>query len=145
VDAPHAALLSELGLSASSAEMAFSDRAVEYRRLCERAARRAVILRSKGRCENPGCTGDIKDVTDRGEPLLEVDHIQDIAKGGPDNPVQMIALCPNCHTIKTHGRSREQLRRKCSPPLPDGQVRSRRRQRRCRAGCALSRRAGLRR
>jgi 5-methylcytosine-specific restriction enzyme A len=136
VGAPHVALPSELGLSASPAEMAFSGRAVEYRRLCERAdvfwagredtrvfrasadpvrsraARRAVILHSKGRCENPGCTGDIQDVTDRGEPLLEVDHIQDIAKGGPDNPVQMIALCPNCHAIKTHGRSREQLRRK---------------------------------
>jgi hypothetical protein len=35
--APHAALLSELGLSASPAEMAFSDRAAECRRLCERA------------------------------------------------------------------------------------------------------------
>jgi 5-methylcytosine-specific restriction protein A len=136
VEAPHAALLNELGLSASPAEMAFSDRAAEYRRLCERAdvfwtgredtraprtsadpvrsraAGRAVILRSKGRCENPYCTGDIQDVTDRGEPLLEVDHIQDIAKGGHDDPVQMIALCPNCHTIKTHGRSREQLRQK---------------------------------
>jgi 5-methylcytosine-specific restriction enzyme A len=135
-DVPHAALLSELGLLASPAEMAFSDRAAEYRRLCERAdvfwtggedtrasrtsadpirsgaARRAVILRSKGRCENPGCTGDIEDVTDRGEPLLEVDHIQDIAKGGEDNPAQMIALCPNCHAIKTHGRTRGQLRRK---------------------------------
>jgi 5-methylcytosine-specific restriction protein A len=22
----------------------------------------------------------------------------------------MIALCPNCHAIKTHGRTREQLR-----------------------------------
>jgi 5-methylcytosine-specific restriction enzyme A len=32
--------------------------------------------------------------------------------GGPDNPVQMIALCPNCHAIKTHGRSRERLRQK---------------------------------
>jgi 5-methylcytosine-specific restriction enzyme A len=134
VDAPHAALLSELGLSASPAEMALGDRAAEYRRLCERAdvfwtgredaraprtsadpirsraARQAVILRSKGRCENPDCTGDIQDVTDRGEPLLEVDHIQDIAKGGPDNPIQMIALCPNCHTIKTRGRTRDQLR-----------------------------------
>jgi 5-methylcytosine-specific restriction enzyme A len=136
VAAPRAALLGELGPSASPAEMAFSDRAAGYRRLCERAdvfwtgredtrtprtsadpvrsraARQAVILRSKGRCENPGCTGDIKDVTDRGEPLLEVDHIQDIAKGGPDDPIQMIALCPNCHTIKTHGRTREQLRQK---------------------------------
>jgi 5-methylcytosine-specific restriction protein A len=137
VDAPQqAALLNELGLLASTAEIALSDLAIEYRRLCERAdifwtgredtrvprasadpirsraARRAVILRSKGRCENPDCSGDIQDVTDRGEPLLEVDHIQDLALDGEDNPAQMIALCPNCHTIKTHGRSREQLRPK---------------------------------
>jgi hypothetical protein len=32
-----------------------------------------------------------------------------------DNPVQMIAPCPNRHTIKTHGRSREQLRCAASP------------------------------
>jgi hypothetical protein len=35
---------------------------------------------------------------------------QDLAFGGPDYPVQMIALCPNCHAIKTRGRSREELR-----------------------------------
>jgi 5-methylcytosine-specific restriction enzyme A len=134
VDAPHAALLSELGLSASPAEMAFSDQAAEYRRLCERAdvfsagredtraprtsadpirsraARRAVILRSKGRCENPNCTGDIQDMTDSGDPILEVDHIHDLARGGADDPAQMIALCPNCHAVKTRGRTREQLR-----------------------------------
>jgi hypothetical protein len=40
----------------------------------------------------------------------QVDHIQDLAKGGPDHPRQMIALCPNCHAIKTRGRTREQLR-----------------------------------
>ena len=30
--------------------------------------------------------------------------------GGPDYPGQMIALCPNCHAMKTRGRSREELR-----------------------------------
>lgn len=133
VEAPHVALLNELRLSASPAEPTLIDPYAEYRRLCERAdifwrdredtraprtsadpirsraARKAVILRSKGRCENPDCTGDINDVTDRGEPLLEVDHIHDLAKGGPDDPIQMIALCPNCHKIKTHGSTRGQL------------------------------------
>ena len=74
------------------------------------AARQAVLLRSEGRCENPDCTGDIHDVTDSGAPILEIDHIHDLALGGPDDPVQMIALCPNCHAIKTHGQTREQLR-----------------------------------
>jgi 5-methylcytosine-specific restriction enzyme A len=106
----------------------------EYRRLCEIAARlnasgtrlgrarqtvdvlrlgsarRAVLARSGGHCENPHCTGEAKDITDAGLAILEVDHIQDLAKGGLDEPGQMIALCPNCHAIKTRGRSREDLR-----------------------------------
>lgn len=138
VDADPVALLDELGLSDSPtnsvAEMTLSDRAAEYRRLCDRVdvfwsgrdsaraprtssdpvrsrdARRAVLLRSGGRCESPDCAGDIKDVTDNGDPILEIDHIQDLAQGGADDPVQMIALCPNCHRIKTLGRTREQLR-----------------------------------
>ena len=74
------------------------------------SARRAVLLRSEGHCENPGCTGEAQDITDAGRPILDVDHIQDLAQGGPDHPEQMIALCPNCDAIKTRGRTREQLR-----------------------------------
>jgi 5-methylcytosine-specific restriction protein A len=74
------------------------------------SARRAVLRRSGGHCENPGCAGDPQDITDAGLPILEIDHIQDLAKGGPDHPEQMIALCPNCHAIKTRGRTREKLR-----------------------------------
>jgi 5-methylcytosine-specific restriction enzyme A len=138
LDADHTALLDELGLPGpqvdSPAEAAFSSRAAEYRWLCDRVdvfwtgrdraradrtsadpvrsadARRAVLLRSEGRCENPNCTGDIHDLTDSGDPILEIDHIHDLAQGGPDNPVQMIALCPNCHAIKTRGSTREQMR-----------------------------------
>jgi 5-methylcytosine-specific restriction enzyme A len=73
------------------------------------SARRAVLLRSEGHCENPRCTGEAHDITDAGRPILDVDHIQDLAQGGPDHPGQMIALCPNCHAIKTRGRTREQL------------------------------------
>jgi 5-methylcytosine-specific restriction protein A len=74
------------------------------------SARRAVLLRSEGHCENPRCTGEAQDITEAGRPILEVDHIRDLAQGGPDHPEQMIALCPNCHAIKTRGRTREQLR-----------------------------------
>jgi len=74
------------------------------------AARRAVLLRCNGECENPSCTGAPDDVTVAGAPILEIDHIQDLAKGGPDDPAQMAALCPNCHAIKTRGRNREELR-----------------------------------
>ncbi|MFB6614680.1 HNH endonuclease signature motif containing protein [Streptomyces sp. NPDC056367] len=72
-------------------------------------ARRAVIHRSKGRCENPQCAGHPVDVTDAGEPLLEVDHIDELATGIDDDAQQMIALCANCHDLKTRGRSRHEL------------------------------------
>jgi 5-methylcytosine-specific restriction protein A len=138
LDADAMALLAELGLLAptvpSPAEASFAALSSAYKHLCSRAdifwrnrdavraerttfdlfrcrdARRAVLLRSGGRCENPRCAGDIQDRTDRGEPILEIDHVHDLALGGPDHPAQMIALCPNCHAIKTRGSSREELR-----------------------------------
>jgi len=74
------------------------------RRVRNPAARRAVIIRSKGRCENPECLlPDLPYRTKAGEPLLEVDHVDDHASGGRDHPQAMIALCPNCHRNKTHG------------------------------------------
>ncbi|MFB6888316.1 HNH endonuclease [Kitasatospora sp. NPDC056327] len=73
-------------------------------------AREAVLLRCEGRCENPACAGQPDDVTDAGRPLLEVDHIHEIAHGGRDHPELMAALCPNCHAVKTRGRGREALR-----------------------------------
>ena len=30
-------------------------------------------------------------------PVLDVDHIQDLGRGGEDDPRNMVALCPNCH------------------------------------------------
>lgn len=75
-----------------------------------RAARFLVLSRSRGRCENPYCTGQPADVTDHDHPLLEVDHITELASGGRDHPSQMVALCPNCHAVKTRGRTRETLR-----------------------------------
>ncbi|GHC74325.1 HNH endonuclease signature motif containing protein [Streptomyces violaceochromogenes] len=75
-----------------------------------RAARHLVLRRSKGRCENPQCTGQPADVTDRKHPILEVDHVVDLASGGRDHPSQMVALCPNCHAVKTRGSTREVLR-----------------------------------
>ncbi|GAA2112622.1 HNH endonuclease signature motif containing protein [Actinomadura alba] len=129
------ALLEEVGLS--DAEPTASERSPveEYLRLCravedreergehlrtrrtereERVrldqAKRAVLLRSGGHCENPRCTGQPQDVYDDGRPLLEVDHLDGHAGGGRDHPIKMVALCPNCHTIRTYGSTREELR-----------------------------------
>ncbi|WP_272868239.1 HNH endonuclease [Mangrovactinospora gilvigrisea] len=75
------------------------------------AARAAAILRSGGRCESPACAGHPEERTSKGEPILQVDHVKDLALGGEDLPANMIALCPNCHALKTLGVHREQLRR----------------------------------
>ncbi|MFF7769377.1 HNH endonuclease [Streptomyces massasporeus] len=75
-----------------------------------RTARYLVLSRSRGRCENPDCTGQPADVTDDDHPILEVDHVVDLTRGGRDHPSQMVALCPNCHAVKTRGRTREALR-----------------------------------
>jgi 5-methylcytosine-specific restriction enzyme A len=128
--------LSDTGIAALTGEDVAPESPLEeaYRRLCSLAeryqergtgrrsartvnvllrsatARQAVLARSKGRCENPGCTGQVEELTDSGDPILEIDHIHELAQGGADDPAQMIALCPNCHAIKTRGRTREQLR-----------------------------------
>ncbi|MBV7651030.1 HNH endonuclease [Streptomyces albidoflavus] len=75
------------------------------------SARAAVIRRSGGNCESPQCAGHPKERTTAGEPILQVDHVQDLAKGGVDLPLNMIALCPNCHALKTYGANRDKLRR----------------------------------
>jgi 5-methylcytosine-specific restriction protein A len=75
------------------------------------AARRAVLLRCGGRCESPRCTGMPADKGRRGQPILEVDHIEDLAKGGEDHPRNMVALCPNCHACKTRGSNPARWRR----------------------------------
>ncbi|MEU8136327.1 HNH endonuclease signature motif containing protein [Streptodolium elevatio] len=76
-----------------------------------REARSLVIARSGGRCESPLCASHgFREVSRTGEPILEVDHVQDLSRGGADHPANMVALCPNCHAVKTHGRQGEQLR-----------------------------------
>ncbi|MFF9982392.1 HNH endonuclease signature motif containing protein [Streptomyces erythrochromogenes] len=64
------------------------------------------MVRAEDRCENPRCGGAPADITDAGDALLEVDHVDELAAGGADNASQMIALCPNCHAIKTRGGTR---------------------------------------
>ena len=69
-------------------------------------ARRATLLRANGRCENPECGGMAADTDPTGRAILEVDHIEELSNGGADHPMNMIALCPNCHAMKTRGAQR---------------------------------------
>ncbi|SFS73271.1 HNH endonuclease signature motif containing protein [Streptomyces sp. ok210] len=101
-------------LSAAAGRTASRRSARSHRTEVERyfrspAARQAVILRSGGTCENPRCLGHPEELTDAGAPILEVDHVNDLGNGGGDIPETMIALCPNCHALKTRGRSRREL------------------------------------
>jgi 5-methylcytosine-specific restriction protein A len=52
------------------------------------------------------------DVKKDGTPLFQVDHIVQLSDGGPDQPDNMIALCPNCHTAKTLGKNRNEMTRR---------------------------------
>ncbi|WP_086025987.1 HNH endonuclease signature motif containing protein [Streptomyces viridochromogenes] len=72
--------------------------------------RKAVLRRSKGRCENPRCRNpEPVGYTDKGDPILEIDHVIEHAKGGRDHGSNTIALCPNCHALKTRGRDRHEF------------------------------------
>lgn len=123
---------SDLNLETSSSEESDKD---AYRRLAQKAeenaarrghmkkptladkyvrdpsARAAVMKRCRGRCESPQCAGHPTELTTAGLPILQVDHVKDLAKEGPDVPWNMIALCPNCHALKTYGENKEKLRR----------------------------------
>ncbi|MFC1227277.1 HNH endonuclease [Streptomyces sp. Sce081] len=76
------------------------------------ASRHAVLERSQGGCENPRCPDPryTSTLSRNGSYLLEVDHIDDHAKGGADLPKAMIALCPNCHALKTRGTVTDEFR-----------------------------------
>jgi 5-methylcytosine-specific restriction endonuclease McrA len=70
-----------------------------------------IISLSGGHCENSSCkdNGYLTDVTADGQPLLEVDHVIPLGRGGLDDPFNMIALCANCHDRKTRGSTAKLL------------------------------------
>ena len=51
--------------------------------------------RAQGLCE--GCGNPAPFVKMNGSPYLEVHHINRLSDGGPDDPLWVSAICPNCH------------------------------------------------
>jgi 5-methylcytosine-specific restriction protein A len=51
-----------------------------------------------------GCGEDAPFVDKHGDPFLEVHHLHRLSDGGPDNPENVVALCPNCHRRRHRGR-----------------------------------------
>ncbi|MER8103882.1 HNH endonuclease signature motif containing protein [Kitasatospora sp. NPDC094016] len=84
--------------------------AVVLRPVRSPVARALVVARSEHSCENPACLSPgFRAMTDDGDPIVEVDHITGLADGGEDHPANMIALCPNCHALKTRGQGRDAM------------------------------------
>jgi 5-methylcytosine-specific restriction protein A len=95
-----------LSLAQESAEFSIDGKPRrKYKRRKE--ARDLVLARAQNRCEFDGCAGMPFDSGRNGNAILEVDHIIELAFGGPDIPSNMIALCPNCHKAKTYGVNAE--------------------------------------
>ena len=80
-----------------------------------RSYRRSAVVRefalraANGVCQ--GCGEDAPFVDTSGEPFLEVHHLHRRGDGGPDDPENVIAVCPNCHRRVHHGRDGDELNR----------------------------------
>lgn len=61
-----------------------------------------VLLRAKGVCEE--CRLPAPFQRPDGSFYLEVHHVKRLADGGHDTVANAIALCPNCHRERHHGR-----------------------------------------
>jgi 5-methylcytosine-specific restriction enzyme A len=60
-----------------------------------------VLRRANGVCE--GCGQPAPFETENGKPYLEPHHIRRLADEGPDHPMWVAALCPNCHRRVHYG------------------------------------------
>ena len=59
-----------------------------------------------------GCDEEAPFLDKDGEPFLEVHHLHRRSDGGPDNPENVIALCPNCHRRVHQGKNGDQFNQK---------------------------------
>ena len=59
------------------------------------------LSRAAGKCE--ACEKDAPFFKRNGQAYLEVHHILELKNGGGDTPLNVIAICPNCHARVTHG------------------------------------------
>src|SRR5512134_1494582 len=56
---------------------------------------RVIVLTESGyRCAVPTCRNIL---------ALDMHHIWEVSAGGPDNPSNLIALCPTCHSLYHRG------------------------------------------
>jgi 5-methylcytosine-specific restriction protein A len=73
------------------------------------------LLRSNGKCEN--CEKDAPFVNSNNIPFLEVHHIFSLSDDGPDHPINVAAICPNCHREAHYGKEMQTLKDKLSQKI----------------------------
>ncbi|MEJ2249612.1 MAG: HNH endonuclease [Candidatus Lokiarchaeota archaeon] len=67
-------------------------------------------LRAGGECECCGNTAPFE--KQNGRKYLEVHHIKSLSEGGKDIPMNVAAICPNCHRALHYSINRDKLRSK---------------------------------
>jgi 5-methylcytosine-specific restriction protein A len=85
--------LRKLALQAAT-QNASKEQIVQNVAVRSEAIRLYALKRSQGTCE--GCSTHAPFQGKEG-PFLEVHHLHRLSDGGPDHPVNVVALCPNCH------------------------------------------------
>ena len=87
------------------ADKALADNSRDYIEVKGKRIKRKAILvalvkeRDNNKCKSCGFTFKKKD----GKNYVEVAHIKGLGEGGPDDPKNMVALCPNCHKMLDMG------------------------------------------
>lgn len=87
--------LRELALSQSSERPRNREQQIRNIWVTSRAIREYALKRAEGKCES--CLMEAPFVTSSKRPYLEVHHIRRLSDGGPDDPLWVAAICPNCH------------------------------------------------
>ena len=62
------------------------------RRTINSSVRQIVLLEAGYKCANPSCRHIL---------TLELHHIAWVKEGGSNDPSNLVALCPNCHSLHT--------------------------------------------
>lgn len=75
------------------------------------------LSRAEGTCE--ACENDAPFFKRNGQAYLEVHHILELKNGGGDTPLNVIAICPNCHARITHGKDGSEYNEKLIAKIKD--------------------------